>query len=153
MRLRKIDMIVIGAVIVIIGFSIYTMLRTDSNDLKREIAIDKVNITSIRVLDEFGFSIKNIRVNQIVLFQVDITNLQNSTQPFICIIKVVGKDDGITYSLTFNKSQLSPNEKISVANSWIPQMVGEYTVYAFVWESLDGEALSSKKSMDIVVMK
>ncbi|RMF28940.1 MAG: hypothetical protein D6752_06830 [Candidatus Nitrosothermus koennekii] len=84
------------------------------------------------------------------MIQTDIINLQNKTQPFVYIVKV--EKEGVAYSISYNKGVLSANEKVSVANSWIPQEEGEYKITVFVWSDIDGrEVLTKKKSMEVIV--
>lgn len=146
----KTDIMVISGIVVIIILSMYITLLPEPQEISKA-SIYKVNITSIKIIDEFGSSIRSIKTNQIILVQTEIVNLQNVTQPFVYIVKV--NDEGITYSISYNKSELAPNDRLSVATSWISPKPGEYTISVFLWEDTDGrEVLSPKKSIKISVV-
>lgn len=141
---------VMSGVAIIIIISVYTVSLPEPEEISKR-AIQKVNITNIVINDEFGSTIRSIRTNQIILIQAEIVNLQNNTQPFVYIVKV-NDLDGITYSISYNKSELAANDSLSVANSWIPPKSGEYTISVFLWGDTDGkEVLAPKKSIKISV--
>jgi hypothetical protein len=141
-------MVAIGISIIII--SIYMLSVSDNDNHVNKASLNKVNITDIKLNNEFGIEIKSIKPNQIVLIQTDIINLQNKTQPFVYIVKV--EKEGVANSISYNKGVLSANEKVSVANSWIPQEEGEYRITVFVWSDIDGrEVLTKKKSIEVIV--
>ena len=149
--LHKTDIMVIFGVAIIIIVSIYTMSLPEAKEELSKRSLQKVNITEIAVSDEFGFSARSIKVNQIILIQAEIVNLQNNTQPFVYIVKV-NDQDNVTYSISYNKSELAPNDRVSVANSWIPTKSGNYTISIFLWSDTDGrEVLAPKKSINVIV--
>ncbi len=85
------------------------------------------------------------------MIQTEIVNLQNYTQPFVYIVKV-NDQYNVTYSISYNKSELVANDRVSVANSWIPPKSGEYIISIFLWSDTDGrEVLAPKKSIKINV--
>lgn len=151
--MRRIDIAIISVTILILGISIYTFINHDE---ARDLSIHtvsltpKVNITGITLINEFGSEINDVNVNSLVLFQIDITNLQSINQPFICIIKIKSPDGSV--NLSYNKSELPSNESITVATSWMPEKVGVYDIDIFIWDDLNGrEVLTHKKSLKIDV--
>ena len=152
--------IVIVGIAIIIGISIYSNLiasdTLDRDDYSKEekikaYNIDRVALSNLTITDEFGFEIRDIRTNMLIIFQSKVTNLQNHSQPYTYIIKVKDSNNTI-YSLTFNKGMLKPNDRLTIATSWIPDKAGSYIVEVFVWSNIDGkEVLAPKKVFKISV--
>lgn len=91
-------------------------------------------------------AIAQVSIGEQILIQSEVTNVQNRKQPFAYIVKV-GDAEGITASLSWITSELPPGESLKVAQSWIPQEPGDYTVEVFVWESLGSPVPLSPSGM------
>ena len=144
MNLRSIDIAVISVIAVVITVSLITMSMTPSNKAEdnsfeaRALAPASEPVLS----DPFGSPVSRVKVDEQVLFQSEITNKQDKRQPFVYIVQV-RNSDGITISLSYAKSELFANDKLKVAQSWIPAAPGQYDVEIFVWDSIDGQTVLS----------
>lgn len=94
------------------------------------------------LMDPFGSPVKEIIVNEQVLFQSEITNKQDKKQEFVYVVKVTNST-GFTVSLSWFRSELPPNNSLNVSQSWIPQFPGTYDVETFVWDGIDGKIVLS----------
>lgn len=94
------------------------------------------------LVDSFNFPLSKVSMNEQVLVQSEITNTQNLTQTFVYIVQV--KDsDGITVSLSWISSSISANDSLKAAQSWTPQLPGNYDTEIFVWDSIEGKQVLS----------
>lgn len=90
-------------------------------------------------------------VDEQIMIVADISNSQNTQQPFAYLTQVTNDDD-VVVSLSWLTGSLSPKQSLSPAQSWMPTESGLFTVEIFVWESIDNpEALSSPLSMTVNV--
>ncbi|MFM9875049.1 MAG: hypothetical protein ACKVN8_01540 [Nitrosarchaeum sp.] len=88
--------------------------------------------------------------NQIMI-TADITNNQNTQQPFAYLTQVKNQDQ-VVISLSWLTGSLSPRQSFSPAQSWTPTISGVYAVEIFVWQSIDNpDALSPPLSMIVTV--
>ncbi|MFQ5969696.1 MAG: hypothetical protein ACE5J2_04300 [Nitrososphaerales archaeon] len=103
------------------------------------------------LLNSFGGSVTQLFTGEQVLIQSQITNKQDKKQPFAYLVQV--KDSsGITVSLSWVISELPASDSLNVAQSWLPNVAGQYTVEIFVWESLQNPtALSPIRVKNIQV--
>ncbi len=86
--------------------------------------------------DQDGNELKSIRSGSIVAVQSSLTNSLAEKRPFVYITHV--KDaDGFTVQLSFVKGSFEPFQSLKVAQSWIPDVAGKYTVQVLVWDSIE----------------
>jgi hypothetical protein len=84
--------------------------------------------------------------------QSEIKNANEQPQEFTYIMLV--KDSGaITVSLSWAKGMLDPNQSLTMEQSWIPEIPGEYTAEIFVWESLDNPVPLSRKIVKAIIVE
>jgi len=150
--LRTIDIVVISVIAVVITVSLITFAMTPSNKGGDSLPNDQnESKNSIRALvsasepalfDSFGSPINRVRVGDQVLFQSEITNTQDKKQPFVYIVQI-RNSAGITVSLSYAKSELPANDKLKVAQSWIPAVSGKYEIQIFVWDNIEGQTVLS----------
>ncbi|MBS1268486.1 MAG: hypothetical protein MAG458_01215 [Nitrosopumilus sp.] len=90
-------------------------------------------------------------VDEQIMIVADISNSQNTQQPFAYLTQVTNDDD-VVVSLSWLTGSLSPKQSLSPAQSWMPTESGLFTIEIFVWESIDNpEALSPPLSMTVNV--
>ncbi|MGH9922529.1 MAG: hypothetical protein ACRD38_07240 [Nitrososphaerales archaeon] len=95
-----------------------------------------VLISEPSLYDQDGNELTNIRTGSIVAVQSSLTNSLAEKQPFVYITHV--KDaDGFTVQLSFVKGSFEPFQSLRVAQSWIPDLAGKYTVEVLVWDSIE----------------
>ena len=59
-----------------------------------------------------------------------------TSQPFVYIFQV-RNSDGVVEFLSWFQSDIPPEQRLDVSQSWIPETSGLYTIETFVWKSLD----------------
>jgi hypothetical protein len=95
-----------------------------------------VLVSEPSLYDQDGSQLKSIRSGSIVAVQSSLTNSLAEKQPFVYITHV--KDaDGFTVQLSFVKGSFEPFQSLKVAQSWIPDVAGKYTVEVLVWDSIE----------------
>jgi hypothetical protein len=107
--------------------------------------------SKVEVVTEDSTSVSAAEVAKETVVQSEIKNENEQAQEFTYIVLI--KDlDGITVSLSWTKGTLAPNQSLTMEQSWIPEISGEYTAEIFVWRSLnDPEALSGVIVKKIIV--
>jgi len=103
------------------------------------------------IVNSKGESISKLSVSQQILVQSEITNSQKKEQLFAYIVQI--KDyAGATVSLSWVSGKLPAEESFKVAQSWVPDAQGRFSVEIFVWESIDNPTvLSPVRSIAIEV--
>ncbi len=95
-----------------------------------------VLVSEPSLYDQDGNELTNIRTGGMVAVQSSLTNSLEEKQPFVYITHV--KDaDGFTVQLSFVKGSFEPFQSLKVAQSWIPDLAGKYTVEVLVWDSIE----------------
>jgi len=90
-------------------------------------------------------------VDEQIMIMADISNNQEVQQNFAYITQVKNEND-VVISLSWLTGSLSPRQSFSPAQSWIPNVSGNYHIQIFVWESITNpEALSPPLSMIVNV--
>jgi len=113
--------------------------------------LERAPAANARVVDAFGNSLTDIRVDQQVQITADLSNGQDREQSFAYLVQVQD-GNGVTVSLAWITGQLSAGQSFSPALSWIPNAPGTYTATVFVWESVNNPtALSPTVSETITV--
>jgi hypothetical protein len=154
MNLRTVDIIVISVIGVIIAVAVITSVMNPGNRDGGNLpngtngSINPFEEKALApasepvLMDPFGSPVSKIRVNEQVLFQSEITNKQDKKQEFVYIVHVTNSEK-ITVSLSWFRSELPPNDKFNVSQSWTPDSPGTYDVETFVWDSIEGETILS----------
>ncbi len=95
-----------------------------------------VLISEPSLYDQDGNELTNIRTGSIVAVQSSLTNSLEEKQLFVYITHV--KDaDGFTVQLSFVKGSFEPFQSLKVAQSWIPDLAGKYSIEVLVWDSVE----------------
>jgi hypothetical protein len=95
-----------------------------------------VLISEPLLYDHDGNELRDIRTGSIVAVQSSLTNSLEEKQPFVYLTHV--KDaDGFTTQLSFVKGSLEPFQSLRVAQSWIPDLSGKYTIEVLVWDRIE----------------
>lgn len=93
----------------------------------------------------------HVKVNEQIQIVSDVTNSQDTKQPFAYIIQVLD-DDGKVVLLNWITGTLQPHQSMSPAQSWTPTKTGTYTAQIFDWPCLvNCGAISMPLTMNIVV--
>jgi|GEM_PF-6362793 len=89
-------------------------------------------------------------VNDGVIIQSNITSNFDG-QSFAHIVKITDSE-GITVFLSWIESKLGKNESTVLAQSWMPDGIGLYTVEMFDWDSVDNpDPLGPVRTVELVV--
>ncbi len=153
MNLRTVDIVVISVIGVIIAVGVITSIMGPANrdggnfpnGTNGSVNSEGKALAPASepvLMDPFGSPVKEIIVNEQVLFQSEITNKQDKKQEFVYIVHITNSE-GITVSLSWFRSELPPNDKFKVSQSWIPDSPGTYNVEIFVWDSIEGQIILS----------
>jgi hypothetical protein len=155
MNLRIVDVLFVTAVAIVVTMITISIIPSNKADDKdeKDLAQERFLAPASEpvLVDSFNFPLTKVTMNEQVLVQSEITNTQNRTQTFVYIVQV--KDsDGITVSLSWISSSLSANDRLNAAQSWIPQLPGNYDAEVFVWDSIEGkEVLSPVRKISVKV--
>ncbi|MFQ5941013.1 MAG: hypothetical protein ACE5KA_04870 [Nitrososphaerales archaeon] len=104
-----------------------------------------------RIVDSTGQIASELSLNQQVLIESEITNNQKKKQSFAYIVQIKN-EEGATLSLSWLTGELPGKESLKVAQSWVPNVKGIFSVEVFVWEGLESPlALSPVRSNNIEV--
>ena len=76
------------------------------------------------------------------VIQSELKNTKEESQEFTYIL-LIKDSDGITVSLSWARGTLSPNQSLTMEQSWVPEAPGEYTAQIFIWESLTNPVVLS----------
>lgn len=96
--------------------------------------------------------IRTLIVGNQIMITADVTNSQNTQQPFVYLTQVKNADNTVV-SLSWLTGSLSPRQSFSPAQSWTSTETGLYTIEVFVWKSIDNpEALSAPLLMTVNVV-
>lgn len=113
--------------------------------------LERVPISNTRIIDSTGKTLDKITTGQQVQIVSDVTNKMNKVQPFAYLVQIED-NNGIAISLSWITGALSPNQNLSLSQSWIPKSTGVYTAQIFVWQGItDPNALSSPLTLKIPV--
>ena len=112
---------------------------------------DKFSTSNPRILDSMGNILSKVTLNQQIQVVSDLANNQDKEQPFAYLVQIQDSN-GITQSLSWITGSLSPNQKISLSQSWTPTNVESYTAQVFVWQGItEPDALSPPLNLQIPV--
>ena len=97
--------------------------------------LERAPAGNLHAVDAFGNTLDILSVDKQMQIEADIVNKQDRDQKFAYLVQIQDQD-GVTVSLAWISGDLTPGQSLTSALSWIPLTVGEYTVTAFVWESV-----------------
>lgn len=113
--------------------------------------LDRVPASNSRILDSMGNVLTKVRINQQIQIVSDLTNRQERDQPFAYLVQIQD-NNGISLSLSWITGSLSPNQRMSLSQSWTPTTGGAYTAQIFVWQGVTSpDALSLPLTLQIPV--
>ncbi|MDE1765397.1 MAG: hypothetical protein KGI27_03865 [Thaumarchaeota archaeon] len=113
--------------------------------------LERVPASNARIIDSTGKTLGKITVGQQVAIVSDVTNKMKRDQAFAYLVQIQD-GNGIATSLSWITGSLSPNQNMSLSQSWIPRSSGTYTAQIFVWQGVtDPNALSSPLTIQIPV--
>ncbi len=113
--------------------------------------LERVPTSNARIIDSTGKTLNKIISGQQIEIVSDVTNKINRDQAFAYLVQIQD-ENGITLSLSWITGSLSPNQNMSLSQSWIPESSGTYTAQIFVWQGVtDPNALSSPLMLQIPV--
>ena len=114
--------------------------------------IDRVTTSNLQLTDSLGDAIDTITAGTQVQITTDLSNIQNTDQPFAYLVQIQD-DDGTIVAISWISGSLPDNHSFTSSASWTPTETGAYTVTAFVWESVDDPTiLSSPITVDVNVV-
>lgn len=96
---------------------------------------EKVSLGSVQLVDQQGNRLRNVSMGQQVMIQAAVTS-NFDTNEEITYISQVKNADGVTVSLSWIRSTLSPGQTLELAISWLPSEAGQYTAEVFVWKDI-----------------
>ena len=113
--------------------------------------MDRAVASEPALVDQTGATLTDVSAGSQVLIQSKITNAQTKKQSFAYIVQI--KDNsGVTVSLSWMTGELPSKDSLAAAQSWIPEVSGEYTVEVFVWISIDNpSALSPVRTLTTTI--
>ena len=113
---------------------------------------DRVPASNPRIVDSLGNVLNKVTVNQQIQIVSDLINRNDNKQPFAYLVQIQD-GNGITLSLSWITGSLSPNQNISLSQSWTPTTTGTYNAQIFVWQGISEPiALSSPQALQIPVL-
>ncbi len=114
--------------------------------------VDKVGLSDTDTVDAFGSRIQQLFVGQQMLLQSVLANNQEVPQDFVYIMRVTDSE-GFTVQLSWIQGILRPEQSFTVAQSWLPEDGGVFTVQILVWESMTNPVplRSSIESLQLIV--
>ena len=105
-------------------------------------------------LQQWGFGgtiLENVNVNQQIQISADIKNNQDVSHNFVYIVQIKNEMDFVIF-VGWISGQLTPNQELSTALSWIPDNSGRFTAEIFLWEALiNHKALTEYTTLQINV--
>jgi len=106
----------------------------------------------IEVVETESDSTSGAEVAKETVVQSEIKNANEQPQEFTYIM-LIKDSGGITVSLSWAKGMLDPNQSLTMEQSWIPEIPGEYTAEIFVWESFDNPVPLSGKIVKAIIVE
>lgn len=93
----------------------------------------------------------SVPVKKQVQITADVTNGQNTDQPFAYLVQVTDQN-GVVIQLSWLTGTLTAGQSLNPSQSWTPAMPGNYTAQIFVWSAINNpDALSAPLTMKISV--
>ena len=115
--------------------------------------MERAPVSNPKVVDSFGNSVSQIRVDQQIQVSANIFNNNIVDQPFTYLVQISDSSNAV-HSLSWITGTMSKGQLLSPSVSWIPDAPGQYTATIFVWHSLDNPmAISPTIDLDITVLE
>lgn len=113
--------------------------------------LERVVVQNARLVDSVGNTLGSIHTGQQVGIVSDVTNKLGRGQAFAYLVQIQDAN-GIPVSLSWITGSLTPDQSMSLSQSWSPKSPGQYTAQIFVWEGVTNpNALSAPLNMQISV--
>lgn len=112
---------------------------------------NQVAIGNLMLINQLGKALDEIFIGQQVLIQAEVKNNLDEKQQFAFLV-LIKDTDGITDSLSWITGSLPISETLNVAQSWIPEKVGNFTAEVFLWESISNPTPLSNKVPKIILL-
>ncbi len=113
--------------------------------------LTRISASNARILDSTGHALNNVTINQQIQVVSDLENNQDIGQPFAYLVQIQNSD-GITVSISWITGLLSPDQSMTLSQSWTPTTAGTYTAQVFVWQDITNpDALSPPQTLQIPV--
>jgi len=106
---------------------------------------EKVALSNVKLIDQTGTPVSNPAEGMQILIQSDLKNNLASDQQFVYIVQV--KDsDGATVMISWMSGTLPAGKQYAVAQSWLAEEKGSYSVDVFVWQSISNPVVLAPTS-------
>ena len=126
-------------IVLSIGIVVFVILLVLSISISPVFALtdlQRVTISDLKFVNAVGAPIgNNVNVDRTLHISAEITNNQEKPQNFVYIVQIKNKI-GFVVSLGWISGQLTPDQKLSLSLSWMPNESGKYTAEIFIWEGL-----------------
>jgi hypothetical protein len=94
-----------------------------------------LNVSQLKLVDQTGAAVARPSQGMQVLIQSDLGNSLSTDQQFAYIVQV--KDsEGSTIMISWMTGTLPAGKQYAVAQSWLAEQSGNYTIDVFVWQSV-----------------
>ncbi|MFQ5970380.1 MAG: IPT/TIG domain-containing protein [Nitrososphaerales archaeon] len=115
-------------------------------------AQEVVGLANLKVVDQTGLTLSRLSEGIQVLIQSDLKNNLSTDQKFAYIVQV--KDSrGVTVMISWMSGTLPAGKQYAVAQSWLIEERGRYSIDIFTWESLSNPVVlapSLKTTVDVL---
>jgi hypothetical protein len=120
------------------------------NEQEEKPIVEKISLSEMEVVDQSGAKVNDISMGQQVVIQSNIANNADSDHNFAYIV-LVEAADGITVMIAWKNGELPKDSSFDAGLSWIPDEPGNYTMAAFVWESIENPVPLSFKPVTMSI--
>jgi hypothetical protein len=111
----------------------------------------KVTLSSVKFVDHTGASVSRPSEGSQVLIQSDVKNNLEADQQFVYIVQV--KDSsGVTVMISWMSGTLPAGKQYAVAQSWLAEDEGSYSVDVFVWQSISNPVVLAPTSKTTITV-
>jgi hypothetical protein len=111
----------------------------------------KVALSSVKFVDPTGASVSRPSEGSQVLIQSDVRNNLATDQEFVYIVQV--KDySGVTVMISWMSGTLPASKQYAVAQSWLAENQGNYSVDVFVWQSISNPVVLAPTSKTTITV-
>ncbi|MGH9878676.1 MAG: hypothetical protein ACRD5H_13655, partial [Nitrososphaerales archaeon] len=111
----------------------------------------KVTLSSVKFVDPTGASVSRPSEGSQVLIQSDVKNNLATDQEFVYIVQV--KDSsGVTVMISWMSGTLPASKQYAVAQSWLAEDEGSYSVDVFVWQSISNPVVLAPTSKTTITV-
>ena len=112
---------------------------------------EKVTLSNVKLIDQTGSTVSRPTEGMQILIQSDLKNNLGSDQQFVYIVQV--KDSGgATIMISWMSGTLPAGKQYAVAQSWLAEEKGNYSVDVFVWQSISNPVVlgpASKTTINV----